>query len=525
MNRVSADIAVYGATPGGIAAACCAADAGARVVLLHPGKAVGGHLTSGICTTECEHMLPQSFGGWMMSFLGELGRYYGHDFPIHRWEPHAALEIYQLLLDRAGVRVETGAGVQDSIMAGGRVASVRTTNGLAVDAAYWIDASYEGDLMAAAGVSYEIGREPVETYDESLAGIRFVDSLEEIHNSLGHANLIDEVWNINLKDANGEFIDGVTPPDPALLLRGAGDRKVMNYHYRVTVTRGENRVSFPRPPAYREERFELLARWLHAQPEAPLAEIVAFLNHPSSTYAQLPNGFTRVTPGEKWEMNNRQASILSLGHLGGQFDYPDGDEATRRRVIDDHYDHNAGLLYFLGNSSSVPEKLREETRRWGLPPDEFTDNDHWPYQPYIRETRRMMGAYVLRQSDILEDRRKVDAIFPNSHWIDSHHVERLALDENHFRNEGRIWKEVTEPYDIPYCSLVPRGEECTNLIVPGCVSSSHVAFCSVRLESTWMGLGEAAGRAAVLALEDGRDVQTIDVPTLQKALRANGVRI
>ena len=525
MKQVNADVAVYGATPGGIAAACCAADSGARVVLLHHGTVVGGHLTSGICTTECEHMLPQSFGGWMMTFLSELGRYYGHDFPIHRWEPHAALEVYRSLLDRAGVRLETGARIDDVSVTRGKLSRIRTTSDLNVDAAYWIDASYEGDLMAAAGVSYGVGREPVETYSESLAGIRFVDSLEEIQNSLGHANLIDEVWHINLKNANGSYIDGVTPPDPGLLERGAGDGKVMNYHYRVTVTRASDRVPFPRPPAYREERFELLARWLHAQPDSPLTEIVAFLNHPSGSYAQASNGFTRVTPTDKWEMNNRQASILSLGHLGGQFDYPDGDEATRTRVIDDHYDHNAGLLYFLANSPSVPTKLREETQGWGLPSDEYPDNDHWPYQPYIRETRRMKGAYVLRQSDILEDRRKTDAIFPNSHWIDSHHVERLALDETNFRNEGRIWKEVTEPYDIPYRSLIPRGEECTNLIVPGCVSASHVAFCSVRLESTWMGLGEAAARAAVLALGDGRDVQTIDVPTLQERLRASGVRI
>lgn len=524
-KKQAVDIVVYGATPGGIAAACRAAGSGARVVLVEASPFIGGHLTSGICTTECEHMLPITFGGWMMTFLRRIGKHYGIDAPLHRWEPKAALASYTELLAEAGVEVLTADPLDDVLVEGGRIREIRLVGGRVLSGSFFIDASYEGDLMAGAGVPYAVGREPIRAHGESYAGVRFIDSLEEVQNSKGHALNFDRIWEIDLLDPEEGTIEGVTPADPARLERGEGDGKVMNYHYRVTVTSAADRIPFIRPPGYREERFALLARFLHSHPETPLNQILGFLKHPSGRYAPGPDGFTVVTPGEKWELNNVQASVLSLGHLGGQFAYPDGSREERKVVLEDHYNHNAGLLYFLANSSDVPAALREEAGRLGLPPDEFTDNGNWPYQPYIRETRRMKGAYVLTQHDVLENRQKPDTVLWNSHWIDSHHVERLALDGSHFRNEGRIWHEVTEPYAIPYRSLVPEATAVTNLIVPGCVSSTHVAFCSVRLESTWMGLGEAAAEAAVQVLESGRAVQEVDIRRLQKTLRGNGVNL
>jgi hypothetical protein len=286
----------------------------------------------------------------------------------------------------------------------------------------------------------------------------------------------------------------------------------------VTVSSKADRIPFPIPSDYDESRYELLSRFFHAAPETELRGVLAFLNHPSGQYQPHPELFTKVTPGQKWELNNLQGSILSLGHIGGQFDYPDGDRETRARVIDDHYSHNAGLLHYLSSSTAVPEHIRREMQRWGLPADEYTDNDHWPYQPYIREARRMQGAYIMTQADLLEDIEKPDTIYWNSHWIDCHHVQRLGLDDTHFRNEGRIWKEITVPYAVPYRALLPKPEHCTNLLVPGCVSSSHVAFCSIRLESTWMGLGEAAGEAAVLAHQSDFPVQSVPVDRLRAQL-------
>lgn len=514
----AADLIVYGATPAGIAAACTAADRGMRVLLLEPGTHVGGHLTSGICTTECEHMLAPSFRGWMLKFLRLLGTMYNIDAPLHRWEPHRATEAYHSLLDDAGVEIRMESAVETVNMNGSRIASATLTDGTVVSVPQWIDASYEGDLMVAAGVPYAVGREPVSAYGESLAGIRFIDSLDEVENSKGQAYRIDHVWEMDLKHGAGGWIDGIIPSNGIHNTRGSGDGKVMNYHYRVTVSSKPDRVPFPVPEDYDESRYELLSRFFHAAPETELRMVLAFLNHPSGEYEPHPELFTKVTPGKKWELNNLQGSILSLGHLGGQFDYPDGDRDTRARVIDDHYSHNAGLLHYLSSSASVPEPIRREMQQWGLPADEYLDNDHWPYQPYIRETRRMQGAYVMTQSDLLEDIQKPDCIYWNSHWIDCHHVQRLGLDDSHFRNEGRIWKEITVPYAVPYRALQPQPEHCTNLLVPGCVSSSHVAFCSIRLESTWMGLGEAAGEAAAIAHERSCTVQDVPVSTLQERL-------
>lgn len=525
MTEKAPDLLVYGATPCGIAAACCAAESGTRVQLVEPSRFIGGHLTSGICTTECEHMLPVSFSGWMMRFLRLVGKHYGIDAPLHRWEPHVALHAYEELIDRAGVEVLLEAPLLSVRAESGRIQRLELANGISCEARVFIDASYEGDLMAKAGVPYAVGREPVEAYGESYAGIRFVDSIEEIRNSKGHALLYDKVWEIDLLNEAGGFIDGVSPADPNRLERGKGDGKVMNYHYRVTVTKGKNRIPFVRPEGYREERYELLIRFLHKNPDTSLNQILGFLHHPSGRYRAGSDGFYRSVPGEKWELNNVQASVLSLGHLGGQFAYPDGSAETRKAVIEDHYNHNAGLLFLLANSTEIPALIREEAAALGLPPDEFIDNGNWPYQPYIRETRRMQGMHVMTQHDVLENRDKLDTIFWNSHWIDSHHVERLALDASHFRNEGRIWHEVTKPYAVPYRALLPKREHADNLIVPGCVSASHVAFCSIRLESTWMGLGEAAGRAAALALEADCPVQEVDLSLLQAALRDNGVNL
>lgn len=514
----TADLVVYGATPAGIAAACSAADRGMSVLMLEPWKHVGGHLTSGVCTTECEHMLPESFRGWMLRFLRLLGRMYNIDAPLHRWEPHRATKAYLTLLDDACVRRATDTTITSVEMVQGAIRSCTLDNGDVVEAPFWIDAGYEGDLMALAGVPYAVGRESIDDYGESLAGIRFIDTLEEVENSKGHAHRIDEIWEMKLKDRTGAWTDGVIPSNGLHTQLGSGDGKVMNYHYRVTVSSAPDRIPFPVPPDYNEDRYELLSRFFRTAPETPLRHVLAFLNHPSGYYEPDPERFTRVTPGQKWELNNLQGSALSLGYLGGQFEYPDGDPLTRQRVIEDHYEHNAGLLHYLSTSPKVPRHIRQEMGGWGLPADEYTDNDHWPYQPYIRETRRMQGECIMTQHDVLNETDKPDAIYRNSHWIDCHHVQRLALDDTHFRNEGRIWKEVVAPYAVPYRALIPKSDHCTNLLVPGCLSATHVAFCSLRLESSWMGLGEAAGEAAVLAHEHNAAVQEVPVYALQQRL-------
>jgi hypothetical protein len=230
-------------------------------------------------------------------------------------------------------------------------------------------------------------------------------------------------------------------------------------------------------------------------------------------------------PGRKWELNNKQNALLSLGHFGGQFDYPDATPARQQEIYDDHRLWNQGLLFFMGNDPSVPQHLRDETQRYGLAKDEYADNGHWPYHLYVREARRMQGAYIMTQRDINEQREKADIIHVGSHWLDCHHVQRVVVDAHHFRNEGRIWWKTDEPFAVPYGAITPRAEECENLLVPVALSSSHVAFCALRLESTWMALGEAAGVAAVLAGREGKSVQGVEVGKIQEELARHGVRL
>jgi len=234
------------------------------------------------------------------------------------------------------------------------------------------------------------------------------------------------------------------------------------------------------------------------------------------------NGVEAV-PGEKWELNNRQSAIFSLGHFGGQVGYPDGDRATRRRIVQDHRAHNQGLLYFLGHDPDVPRRVREAMGRYGLAADEYADNDHWPYQLYVREARRMVGAHVLSEHDVRRDRRKAGSVTVGSHWIDCHHVQRVAVSREGFRNEGRIWLRTDEPFEIPYGCLTPKAGEAANLLVPVACSATHVAFCAVRLESTWMALGHVAGSAATEALAQDVPVQAVDIDRLRAALEAAGM--
>jgi len=521
--EVSADLVVFGSTPAGVAAACCAAEEGVSVLLLTTTRHLGGHLTSGICTTEIEHMLPESFSGWMVRFLRRIGRHYGIDAPLHRWEPKVAAAVFRDVVEESRVAVVAEATLARVEVSGGRLRAVVLADGRTIRGRVFIDASYEGDLMALAGVPYRVGREAREEFHESLAGMRFIDDPAEVRNTKGHAERIDAPWALDLRKSDGSLVEGVLPGGD--FRPGAGDGKVMNYHFRVTVTKAANRIPFSRPPNYREERFELLARYFLCYPETTMRDVVGFIDNPSGAYAVDASGGTMVKPGDKWELNNHQASVLSLGHLGGQFDYPEANEERRRAIVEDHYAYNAGLLFFLSHGADVPAQVREAMQRWGLPPDEYVDNGHWPYQLYVREARRMAGDFVMTQRDLLEEVAKADVIMWNSHWIDCHHVQRLAVDDGHFRNEGRIWKEITRPYAIPFRAMVPPAGAVENLLVCGGVSASHVAFSSIRLESTWMGLGEAAGCAAAEALRSGLPMGTIDVARVQRRLRARGVRL
>jgi len=344
--------------------------------------------------------------------------------------------------------------------------------------------------MARAGVDYAVGRESKAEFGEEAAGIRFDKTPQQARTV----------------DADGRLLPGISAWAKDLT-EGAAHRAPMNYNFRLTVAKdAARRVPIPPPKHYAAARYSLLADWLRDQ----TARKVPVTLRDLIDFYPRRNG--------KYEMNNKQSAIFSLGHFGGQFDWPEAGHAARERIFADHLDYTLGLLKFLAEDPAVPESIRAETRSWGLHKDEFEDNGQLPYQLYVREARRMRGGYVMRQQDVQEDRRKPDSIGISSHFIDCHHVQRVALNPGEFVNEGRIWR-IGRAYQIPYRSLTPKPADCTNLLVPGAASFTHVAFCTLRLESVWMITGHAAGVAAAMAAKSRVEVQKLDVAALQGKLR------
>ncbi|MGV3557393.1 FAD-dependent oxidoreductase [Larkinella arboricola] len=508
------DVVVYGGTPGGISAAISAAREGAKVLLIEQTKHVGGLSTSGIGTAETEHMIEETFSGFALEFYQRLGdhylktlpepekyptpfratsKIYGDKRPVAFFESKQAEKTYLEMLKEANVEIWYERYVEGVTKEGAAIQSIKLDDGRTVAGKAFVDASYEGDLMARSGVSYTYGRESKEQYGESLAGVRF----------------IDEPIDASPYDDNGNLLPGFV--ERATLTEGQADKRVINYNFRLNFTKEDDRTPFAKPENYQPERYILLTRLLKNKPETKLQDIIDLYKW-------------RSWDGT-FETNNKQKSVISLGHFGANLEYPDGDYAKRKAIYQDHKDWTMGLIYYLANDPSVPEKLRAETNEYGLAADEFTDNGNFPYYLYVREARRMIGAYVHTQKDILEDREKPDAICLGSHWIDSHHVQRVAISKTQFVNEGRIWEPIDRPYEISYRIITPKEEDCTNLLVPVCASTSHVAFCSIRLECTWMQLGEAAGLAAVMAGKQQVPVQKVDTEALKANLVKRGMII
>ncbi len=385
------DVVVYGGVPCGIAAAITAAREGVRVRLIEPTRHVGGLSTSGINTAESEHMLKWTIGGFADEFYRRLGDHYGTGQPEYFFESSVAEKVYLEMLKEAKVEVQYGAAAETVTKAGTKITGVTLTDGTKLTAKVFVDASYEGDLMARAGVKYAVGRESKAEFGEEAAGIRF-DKVPRQARTV---------------DAEGKLLPGLSAWAKDLK-EGDAHRAPMNYNFRLTVAKDPKlQVPIPAPKHYDAARYSLLGGWLRNQAAqkkpVKLADILDLYGR--------RNG--------KFELNNKQSAIISLGHFGGQFDWSDASHEQRARIYADHLDYTLGLLHFLAQDEAVPANVQAEMKGLGLHKDEFTDNGHLPYQLYVREARRMRGVYVMKQADVQTDLRKPDSIGMSSHFIDS----------------------------------------------------------------------------------------------------------
>lgn len=496
----SYDLVVYGGTAGGVMTAVAGARQGLKVALVNPGRHVGGLVSGGLSGTDTGRR--EVIGGLALEFYFRAGRFYDLDRHLQElaWmpEPKVAEQIMREMLKEQGVtlieesplREKTGVAKE-----GTRIVEITTLNGTRFRAKVFVDSSYEGDLMAQAKVSYTIGRESTQQYGESLAGIRA--------HTPSHQFAVD----IPARDENGNPLPEISPEPRGEA--GAADKRIQAYNFRVIATNvPENRIPWPKPENYDVRRYELLARYLKA--------MTPYMGRPLDINEV---NLLRVIPNGKADFNNRGG--FSTDYIGKNYDYPDGDYATRARIWKEHEEYQKGFYYFLANDPRVPKPLQDQMNQWGLAKDEFVDTGNWPHQLYIREARRMIGEYVATQKDLQTDLFKPDVVGMGSYGSDSHNLQRFVNAKGFVENEGDVQVEV-KPYQIAYRSLTPKRAEATNLLVPVCLSASHIAYSSMRMEPQYMLLGHAAGVAAALAVKHGVAVQEVPLAELQQALLAEG---
>ncbi|HLJ93475.1 MAG TPA: FAD-dependent oxidoreductase [Gemmataceae bacterium] len=504
------EIVVYGGTSGGISAAIQAARMGRRVILVEPGHHLGGMTTGGLGATDIGNK--RAIGGISRTFYQRIRAYYqndahwtfekradfkgsGHDpkdDAAWTFEPHAARKIYDDLIREHevpvvfGQRLDLAKGVHKE---GTRIVAITMESGQVYRGKMFIDATYEGDLLAKAGVSYHVGREANATYGETLNGVQ-----------VKHATHHQFIKSVDPYRKPGDPSSGLVPRvhSGSAGVDGQGDRRVQAFNFRICATdRPENRLPWPKPAQYDEQQYELLLRNFEAGDQ------------------RLP-WHPVLLPNRKTDSNNNFA--FSTDDLGSNYAYPDGDYATRERIWKEHAEYQQGLLWTLANHPRVPETVRRHFQTWGLAQDEFADTDHWPHQLYIREARRMVGEYIMTEGNCRGQRVVEDSVGLAAYTMDSHHTQRYVTAEGFVRNEGDVQVGGFPPYPISYRALVPRAVECSNLLVPVCLSASHISYGSIRMEPVFMVLGQSAATAAALALTDNVAVQQVRYPKLRERL-------
>lgn len=531
------DVVIYGGTSAGISAAIQTSRMGKKVVLIEPTNRIGGLTTGGLGQTDIgnKHVI----GGVSREFYQNIKKYYD-DSKNWKWqkreeymsdgqsrtekgedamwtfEPFAALTVFKKMLTSEKVdlvynqRLNRETGVKKN---GNSIVSIEMEDGAVYLGKVFIDATYEGDLMASSGVSYRVGRESNREYGETLNGVQ--------------ANKISRTlkWTISRNAHNHNFIDRVDPyvvkgdPKSGLLpyiiegvpgVDGEGDKGIQAYCFRMTLTNHpENRISFKKPGNYNELNYELLFRNYEAA-VGPIEEMYTYGD-------RLVPWINSPMPNRKTDTNNQKG--FSTDFIGQNFDYPEASYAEREKIVQAHRDYQQGLMWTLAYHPRTPQKVRDIVSTWGTCKDEYEEGkDGWQQQLYIREARRMVSEYVMTQKNCERIDTVDDPVGMGAYGMDSHHVQRYVDANGFVQNEGNVEASVPHPYPISYRSIVPKKNECENLLVPVCVSATHIAFGSIRMEPVFMVLGQSAATAACQAIDEKVAVQNIDYKKLQKSL-------
>jgi hypothetical protein len=492
------DVCIYGGTSAGVIAAYTAAKMGKTVLLIEPGKHLGGLSSGGLGYTDIGNKY--AITGLAREFYRRLGKHYGK-FEQWIFEPHVAEALFKDDIKKAGIPVLYEYRVTKAEKTDGFIRNIILENAAApskstdrtISAKVFIDCSYEGDLMSKSGISYTVGRESNSLYNENYNGVQLMQ---------GH-QFPDGIDPYKIpRDSSSGLLWGIS--EAKLSPYGTGDKKVQAYNYRICLTNDPKNMSpIKRPDDYDSTRYELLIRLFEAQPNKRTLNDYFFFG---------------LMPNQKTDINNRGG--FSTDMIGMNHNYPEANYNDRATIIKIHENYTKGLLYFFCYDSRVPAALRNEMMQWGLPKDEYADNGNWSPQLYIRECRRMIGAYVMTQRNCEGHEIVNDGVGLAAYTMDSHNCQRIVVNGT-VKNEGNVEIGGFGPYPISYRSLIPKETECKNLYVPVCLSASHIAYGSIRMEPVFMELAQSAAVAACMAIDKKQTVQQVDVKSLQAYLEKN----
>jgi hypothetical protein len=521
-DTYKADVVVYGGTSSAVTTAVQVVRMGKTVIIVSPDTHLGGLTSSGLGYTDTgnkavigglarefyqilyqHYMKPESWKWQKQSEYGNKGQgnpaIDGELRTMWIFEPHVAEEAFELMIKQHNIKVyrdewlDRKAGV---IKKNGEIVSIKTLSGKTYTGKIFIDATYEGDLMAAAGVSYSTGREANSVYNEEWNGVQTGD-IEYKHHDFGKLNISPYIIP---GDPSSGLLPRISSDEPGA--RGTADQRIQAYCYRTCLTDNPtNRVSFNRPDGYDSTQYELLIRIYNAGWRGTF------------------NKFDAI-PNSKTDVNNH--GPFSFDNIGMNYDYPEAGYERRREIIKEHITYQKGLLYFIANDPRVPADVRDEMNKWGYSKDEFTDNGNWPYNIYVREARRMKGEYLMSENEVLGKRKVPHPVGMGSYNLDSHNTQRYIKPDGFVENEGDIELPTSHPYQIDLGAIMPKQEECLNLLVPVCVSSSHIAFGSIRMEPVFMILGQSAGTVASMAIEKRKSIYDLTYDEIKTRLESDG---